>query len=918
MMKTTRLIPSLALLAVLTACSKKDSAEHYADAQNFLANKQYNAAIIELRSAVRQSPEDARFRLALGLVLLETGEIVQAERELQRALDYGAADEDVAFPLIKANYLLSNHSAVLSLLAGSTELSARTEALLNTYRVLSELELGDTPAAMLLLETLADSSENDVQAFAKALRELSQQNSDAAMTQLLTIASNSELYAEAVFLQSKVQLANRDTAAATASLNHYLELVPSANLARLFLAQAYVQNEQFVEAEPHLTLLLQQFPDQPLANFLQSIIFFKAENFESAKSHSEKALRDPGLSTRARIIAAISSMQLNLDAQALTHLDTVKDQLHQFPDAQRLYAMLQLRSGETEQAREILATLPDNEKNLQLIATTAFELVRQGAADSAQDLINQYEQQSSRDVTSLTTLGSIKLGIEGQREAGIRDLQQALELDPTVNRTRLVLAFTYLQLKEFDKAADLADEWLKDPEMAVAGYSLKAYAKMLQQQFTEALQFADQALQLKPQSPFPTLVQAMIVARNGDLDSSLKQLSSMLDQHPQYLAGLEQYYALSKTNKNSDDATKRIERLFKENEQLYPARLLRARVAHDQQDFQKVVALLSSVSIPAQDLPPVHNLVLIESQHKLGHSDAALKLAEQWYSNSPQSIEAGYTYANALSANNDFDKALTVINSLLTSHSNQPRLVMAQLGLLRQLNRLDQAIAVINNLPQATLASPQVQFMKGRLALENGNTSDALKAFENSYGMLPAHETAMYIALNMAPRSEDSAKAFIEQHIKQHGSDSALDTYFATLLLKTDTEKSKQMYKSLVEKEPNNIIALNNYAWLLIEDDKADEAEVFAKRAIAIQPNHPDILDTYGKVLMKLNKYQTAIEQFEQSLQIRPEHPEVLLNYAEALSLTQQPDKARQILASVKSEDPAVISRRAALQDKLR
>ena len=917
-MKTTRFITTLAAIAVLAACGKKDSAEHYQDAQNYLANQQYNAAVIELRSAVQQDPDDARFRLALGQALMGAGDIASAERELERALEYGAAHEDVALPLIQSHYMAANHSAVLQLLTDSTELSPRTTALLNSYRALSELELGDTPAAMVHLEQLAASDEADVQALAQAFLHLSSQDSDAAMASLLSIDADSELYAESLFMQGKVQLSNDMMPEAIVSLKQYVELVPSAHLARLFLAQAYVRNDQFNEGEQHLSTLLRMFPEQPLANYLQSIIAFARDDFESAKNHSEKAVRHGLVGTRARVIAAISSVQLGLESQALSHLEPVKEQLHQFPAAQRLYAMLQLRTGDAEQARSALAGLPEEEQDLQLIASTAFELVRRGSPETAQDLISNYQQQHVQDASSLTTLGTIKLGIESQREAGIRDLEQALELDPSINQTRLVLAMTYLQQGDFKKAAELADGWINDPEMQVAGYNLKAYTHFLQQEFSPAIALSNQALSLKPNNPFSSLLQAMVKMGQGDRQAAKRQLVTMLDSHPTYLAGLEQYYILSRQLGDKADATQRIEQLFAMNEQIYPARLMLARVAHDQQDFARVVELLNDVNAANQNLPSMHHLILIEAHQRIGRAPAAVRLAERWFRQAPQDVQAGYTYANALTVNQEFDSALNVINELLQQHPGNRQLLAGQVSLLTQLQRSDQALAVINNLPAELLQAADIQFIKGRLELMSGNMPASLQAFQNSYAKQPNAATALFIADHLAKlNSEQEAKSFIEQHTSQHGPDHNLQTFHANLLLNTDTEQSMLMYQQLLDEEPNNIVALNNYAWLLADHGKAEQAKPYAERAIQLIPNHPDILDTYGKILLMLGQHQDALQQFEQSLTARPDHPEVQLNYAEALSKTQQYDKARQVLAEIQSDDPKVISRRTALQNQL-
>lgn len=917
-MKRTRIISSLALLAALTACSKKDSAEHYQDAQNYIANQQYSAAIIELRSAIQQDPDAYRFRMALGLALKKSGDIASAERELERALRYGAPEEDIALLLVQTHYLNSNHAAAIAAFSETDTLSPRTRGLVDSYRALSEIELGDSPAGLLHFENLATSSYPDIAALAQAHLKLSSQETEQALSYLSSIDDHSELYTESLYLRGKIQLSQDNMLESIAYLETYVEQAPSMHLARLLLSQAYVRAGKLEEGEKQLNQLLRMFPDQPMANYLQSLVRFQQDDFEAAKEHSEKAIRHGLVGSRARVIAAISSVRLGLESQALRHLEPIRDQLYNIPDAQRLYILLQLRAGETEAARNTLASMPENERNLQLVATTASELVRQGSMSSAEDLLSQYERQAPLDASGLTTIGTIRLGIDSQREAGIRDLERALDLDPSINQTRLVLAMTYLQQGEFEKASELANQWIQDPEMQVAGYNLKAYASFLQQRFDDSMQLTNQALQIKPLNPFSSLLQAMVHVQRQDLDTASKQLRTMLDQHPQYLAGLEQYYAVGIAQQDTADAANRIAQLFQQNEQIYPARLLLARVSHEQQNFQKVVDLLSDISSQGQTIPVIHHLLLVESLQQLGRLQAAVQAAERWHRQQPQNVQAGYTYANALTLNNERDAALDLLNRLLSNHPNHPRLIIGQITLLAQLDRMDQAVAVINNLPAEIANSPELQFIKGRLELMRGNSAISLQAFQNSYAELPTHETAMFIAVNLAnSHSEQRAKSFVERHIEQHGSNQNLDTYHATLLLKTDAEQSMHMYKTLLEQEPNNVVALNNYAWLLNEQGQAAAAKPYAERAMELVPNHPDIIDTYGKILLRLNQPQEALKQFEQSLNLRPEHVEVLLNYAEALAKTNQPAKARDVLSQIRSDDPQILARKSQLQNQL-
>lgn len=919
-MKSTRLISSLALLTLLTACSKKDSSEHFADAQAFIDKQQYSAAVIELRSAVRQDPENYQFRLALGKALLKSGDIANAERELERALNYGAPHNEVAFDLTKAHYLAGNYPAVIALLTDSTELSARTSHLIDSFKALAEIELEDNPAAILRFEQLSQSDSADITAFAVAHLKLLAQQPQEALSQLLAIADDSELFAEALFLQSKIHMAANDNPAAITTLSRYLELTPTMHLARLFLAQAYVGNAQFAESEPHLDQLLKQFPEQPIANYLKSVVRFQSEDFTAAKEFSEKAVRQPSIARQARIIAALSSVRLGLDSQALSHLDSIKDQLQQLPEVNRLYAILQLRAGETEIASKILAQLPEQEQDLQLIATTAFELLRKGSVTSAEQLLKKYEERGELDAASLTALGTIKLGIEGQQDIGIENLEQALLLEPGQEQIRFILAANYLQRKEYDKAEKLADAWINDEKMQLTGYNLKAYSALLQQDWDSAKALTDNVLSLQPHDPFSTLLQASMNARNGRFDEARTQLQLSLDSNPTYLAGLEMLYSIERKLGNTEDSTQRIQQLHEKDPKVYLSRLLLARVLHDQQQYQESITLLKATpnEINGTNKPEHHWLILIDANQRLNNNDEANLLAKQWFELNPDKLSAGYTYANALTISQQNSEALQIINQLLAKNPGQPKLMLAQLTLLTSLQRFDQALALLNNLPEELTSRPDIALLAGKLRLRAGDLAGSLKALQNSYTKQPTTETAMLIGNNLARNaSVQTALDFIQQHIDKFGSTAQLQTYMATLLLETDIAQSKAIYKKLLEQQPDNIVALNNYAWLLMEDNLAAEAEPYAANAIKLMPDNPDIIDTYGKVLLMLGKSEAALTHFERSLRLRPDNNDVLLNYAEALIATKQFAKAADTLSQIQSTESAIVARQAKLRQQV-
>ena len=82
--------------------------------------------------------------------------------------------------------------------------------------------------------------------------------------------------------------------------------------------------------------------------------------------------------------------------------------------------------------------------------------------------------------------------------------------------------------------------------------------------------------------------------------------------------------------------------------------------------------------------------------------------------------------------------------------------------------------------------------------------------------------------------------------------------------------KAASAYRSAIELEPDNAIALNNYAWLLAtSEDHAlrdpHQALALAKRAVAIEPS-PHALDTLAESLYLNGQIDAAIETAETAL----------------------------------------------------
>ena len=75
---------------------------YLADAETYMQAGDVRAALIQLRNAVKQDPDDGEARLALGNAYLEAGDPRAAEAELAKAERLGIAPERISVPLAEA------------------------------------------------------------------------------------------------------------------------------------------------------------------------------------------------------------------------------------------------------------------------------------------------------------------------------------------------------------------------------------------------------------------------------------------------------------------------------------------------------------------------------------------------------------------------------------------------------------------------------------------------------------------------------------------------------------------------------------------------------------------------------------------------------------------------------------------------
>jgi tetratricopeptide (TPR) repeat protein len=125
------------------------------------------------------------------------------------------------------------------------------------------------------------------------------------------------------------------------------------------------------------------------------------------------------------------------------------------------------------------------------------------------------------------------------------------------------------------------------------------------------------------------------------------------------------------------------------------------------------------------------------------------------------------------------------------------------------------------------------------------------------------------------PTKEDGDRVqnWIEAALRATGGqDVGLQMQLAALHnVREDYARAEAVYRSILERNPKNVLALNNLAWLLaMQKGKEAEALKVIDHAISLAGELPSMLDTRGVIYVKLNDAVKAVKDLKEAAQETP------------------------------------------------
>jgi len=507
--------------AFAAACSK--SPEYYLQSgNNYAAQKKYQEAIVEYRSAIAKNPRLGPAHEKLAEVLLENGEAGNALREYSRAADL--EPDNLPLQVKTSQYLL---------MAGRFD-DARGRA----QKVLDK-DPKNVEAQVVRGNALA------------GLKDL-----DGAIADMEDAAKLDGTRAITYSNLGVLQLAKGQREEAEASFKHAVETDPKSLRAYLALANYYWAVGDIEAAGSAFTKGLALSPRDIMANRAYAMFLMSTNRRAEAEAPLKVAAEANG-DAAPKIVLADYYVATGRPADAERILKPLAEG-NTFATATLRLAAIAYRGNDKAGARRLVGqVLAKQPKNTPAMLLEAGFLQEEGKADQALAMAKDAAAANPRAADAQVTIGVIEAGAHHVDEA-IAAYAEALKLAPRAVGPQLALAELYLSKGDAKSAAQFAGQ-AAQLSRTIDPHLLLARALIASGDLNKAQDEVNGLVRSAPNSPRVQTVVGLLAMKHRDTAAAARAFQTALNADPKDREALAGLVALDLGSKNAAHAVSRLD-----------------------------------------------------------------------------------------------------------------------------------------------------------------------------------------------------------------------------------------------------------------------------------------------------------------------------------------------------------------------
>jgi cellulose synthase operon protein C len=886
--------------------------EPLVDARADMAHGNLRAAQLELRDAVGRDPNNPEIHFRLGVLQLQFGDPVAAEKELTAARAAGWPDAQVVPPLARA-YLAQQHfHELLRDLPPTNQahggLPPEPLAALLVSRSLAQIALQDANAALASAteaERLAPRSADAALAAGRIARALGDPAQALQQTDR-ALQLNPKLL-EAIGLKADILRAQGDVDQALAQFDAAVAVAPLPRV-RLARARALLSLGEDAAARTDVEAALKQEPRNTFALYLLAVLQIRARDWAAADTTLEKIQPVLTQLPRGEYYRALVKANVNQLEQAAESAGRYVARAPSDANGFRLLARIDLALGQQAPAAAALQKVAELGGDLHAlppaaeapgIAAAVKSDAPAGTATSMPiaPLLADTPGLPPDSPEALTHTAALQLDA-GDNTAAAQDLEQSLENVPRRIDTGAIQVLSALAAGDIARATAALEQIQRQPhpDPAEVG-NLTGLVRMAQVDYDGARKAWEEAARSAPDSVQIRINLAHVLALQGDLPGAENLLTALLAARPANRAALVALVEIRLAEGRVQDAITAVQAARKAAPGMVGFLVTEAALQAHAGNFTTAFNLLDEVPLELAKSPQLlgarAEILLLQ-----GNTRDAADAYRQILLNNPGESAMRQRLIRLLVALKQVPEALRLAqDGLARQPGNSVMLQTVALLTLRN-DGLDAALAMADAALHDPASLPAARLLKGGLYMAAKRYDDAAAAYaaearEDPFSQLVITEA---VALRAAGHP-DQATTLLRDWVARQPDPTVSQTLAAYDIEAHQLDEAQSNLESVLAVRPSDAVALNNLAWIY-QQKQSPKARDLAEKAYLLAPG-PQTADTLGWILVQQGDVRTGLLLLRRALVQLKDDPAVQYHLAAALQASGQHDEASRLLTAL-------------------